>query len=124
MYVSHKLEEILALSDRVTVLRDGRLVRTAPVSELDGERLISLMAGRPVGSEAAPAPAGASETAIEVRNLSTARVRDVSFRAHRGEIVGFSGLMGAGRTELARAVLGADRRRHGEIEVGGQRLPP
>ena len=124
VYVSHKLEEILAISDRVTVLRDGKRVRTAPVAELDGERLISLMAGRPVGSEAASAPAGASETAIEVRNLSTARVRDVSFRAHRGEIVGFSGLMGAGRTELARAVVGADRRRHGEIEVGGQRLPP
>ena len=124
LYVSHKLEEILAISDRVTVLRDGRLVRTAPVAELDGERLISLMVGRPLGSEAAPAPTCGGEVSLEVRNLSTARVRDVSFRAHRGEIVGFSGLMGAGRTELARAVLGADRRRRGEIEVGGQRLPP
>ncbi len=124
VYVSHKLEEILALSDRVSVLRDGRLVRTAPVEELDGERLISLMVGRPLESEGAPAPAGSGVVALEVRNLSTARVRDVSFRAHRGEIVGFSGLMGAGRTELARAVLGADRRHQGEIEVVGHRLLP
>ena len=109
LYVSHKLEEILDLSDRVTVLRDGRLVRTAPAAELDGERLISLMAGTArrlrsgagAGRQRRDRPRGAEP-------VDRPGARRQLPRAPRREIVGFSGLMGAGRTELARAVLGAD----------------
>lgn len=124
LYVSHKLEEIFALADRITVLRDGARVCTAAAAELDEARLISLMVGRPLG-ELFPRPQRTGGAPVlEVQGLSTARVHDISFAVGEGEIVGFSGLMGAGRTEVARAVLGLDRRLAGQVRVGGQDLPP
>ncbi len=124
LYVSHKLEEIFALADRITVLRDGARVATMPAGELDEGRLISLMVGRPLGELFPRTHRARGAAVLEVKGLSTERVRDISFEVAEGEIVGFSGLMGAGRTEVARAVLGLDRRLAGEVLVGGEVLPP
>jgi ABC-type sugar transport system ATPase subunit len=123
LYVSHKLEEILSLADRVTVLRDGERVGTLQAGALDEEQLIALMVGRPLGELFPRAHRAGPGVALEVKGLSTARVHDISFAVAEGEIVGFSGLMGAGRTEVARAVLGLDRRVAGEVQVSGQPVP-
>lgn len=124
LYVSHKLEEVLGISDRVTVLRDGAKVVCQPTVELDPERLIALMVGRELGMGFPARRSAVGEVVLEVDQLSSDAVRDISFSVRAGEIVGFSGLMGAGRTELARALIGADRRLAGQVRVGGQPLPP
>ncbi len=124
LYVSHKLEEVLAISDRVTVLRDGAKVASEPTATLDEGGLIALMVGRELGMGFPERAADVGEVALEVNNLSSDAVRDISFSVCAGEIVGFSGLMGAGRTELARALIGADRRLQGEVRIGGERLRP
>lgn len=124
LYVSHKLEEIFALADRITVLRDGARVATSGAGELDEARLIGLMVGRPLGEMFSRRHQPGGALALEVEGLSTARVHDISFQVGAGEIVGFSGLMGAGRTEVARGVLGLDRRLAGRVRVGGEELPP
>lgn len=123
LYVSHKLEEILALADRVTVLRDGARVGTFAAEALDEGQLITLMVGRPLGELFSRTHQARQTVALEVKELSTARVHDISFAVAEGEIVGFSGLMGAGRTEVARAVLGLDQRLGGVVRVGGQAVP-
>lgn len=124
VYVSHKLQEILDLSDRVSVLRDGKLIRTAPTVEFNRKTLIKLMVGRSLDRESTKIPAGTESVAIELHGLSTAQIHEVSLRANSGEIVGLFGLMGAGRTELARAIVGIDQRLHGRIEIHGQSLKP
>lgn len=124
LYVSHKLEEVLEISDRVTVLRDGAKVACKPTAGLDQQRLITLMVGRELGMGFPERTGDAGQVVLEVSDLNSDAVRDISFSVCAGEIVGFSGLMGAGRTELARALIGADRRTAGEIRVGGERLPP
>ena len=123
IYISHKLEEVLGLADRATVLRDGQWVDTAPTAELDEARLIALMVGRELDqvfpkSRGVPGP-----VLLEVEDLATDRVRNISFAVRRGEIVGFSGLMGAGRTELARGIFGVDRRRGGRVALDGKPVP-
>jgi ribose transport system ATP-binding protein len=123
VYISHKMDELKQISDRVTVLRDGEYVGTVPTATTSIETIISMMVGRKLGDaprEAAAPPR--SEIALEVRNLNCGPlVRNVSFALRRGEILGFAGLMGAGRTEVARAVFGADRAQSGEIVVLGRR---
>ena len=123
LYVSHKLEEILRISDRVTVLRDGERVGTERVAELDEGRLIAMMVGRKLADGMGRSRVEAGSVTLDVKGLTTDRVGDVSFEVRQGEIVGFSGLMGAGRTELARAVFGVDRRLAGRILVAGKSLP-
>jgi len=123
VYVSHKLEEILRISDRVTVLRDGEVVGTEQTADLDEPRLIAMMVGRELAEEGPRIRAGCGPVVLEVKGLTTARVKDVSFQVRQGEIVGFSGLMGAGRTELARAVFGADPRWAGQVLLDGQPVP-
>ena len=123
VYVSHKLDEIMALSDRVTVLRDGERVACERTEDLDEERLIALMVGRELGQGFPVADRAPGERVLAVDGLTTDQVRDVSFQVFAGEIVGFSGLMGAGRTELARAVMGVDRRLEGSVAVAGERVP-
>ncbi|HLH48083.1 MAG TPA: sugar ABC transporter ATP-binding protein, partial [Roseiarcus sp.] len=119
VYISHKMDELKQISDRVTVLRDGEYVATRPTSETSVETIIAMMVGRTLTDVSPPSSAGArSEIALEVRNLTAGPlVRNVSFALRRGEILGFAGLMGAGRTEVARAVFGADPRTSGEIIV-------
>jgi ribose transport system ATP-binding protein len=121
IYISHRMHELPQISDRVTVLRDGRYVGTVPTKGTPSSEIISLMVGRELAVEQRPVPAPATGTpALEVRGLTTrGLLRDVSFAVHAGEILGFAGLMGAGRTEVARAIVGADRREAGEVLVHG-----
>jgi ribose transport system ATP-binding protein len=122
IYISHRLEELKAISDRVTVLRDGEYVDTMPTRDVDLRRVISLMVGREISGVSRPAPQTTERpTVLEVRDLSTkALLKDISFDLKQGEILGFAGLMGAGRTEVARAICGADRVDAGEIRLRGQ----
>ncbi|CAB3681104.1 Ribose import ATP-binding protein RbsA [Paraburkholderia graminis C4D1M] len=121
VYISHKMDELKQIADRVTVLRDGEYVATVDATNTTVEAIIGMMVGRTL-SAAAPAARDAAqgETALEVRHLNAGPlVRDVSFTLRQGEILGFAGLMGAGRTEVARAVFGADPVESGEIFVKG-----
>jgi ribose transport system ATP-binding protein len=122
VYISHKMDEIKRISDRVTIMRDGEYVGTVPGADTPIETIISMMVGRTLTTEALVIPdTSAAPVALEVRNLKRGRaVRDVSFSVKKGEILGFAGLMGAGRTEVARVIFGADRREGGEILVNGK----
>jgi ribose transport system ATP-binding protein len=117
------MDEIKRISDRVTVMRDGEYVGTVPAAETPIETIISMMVGRTLSNERPAIPNTAdAPVALEVRNLNRGReIRDVSFSVRKGEILGLAGLMGAGRTEVARAIFGADPRESGEIWVHGQR---
>jgi ribose transport system ATP-binding protein len=121
IYVSHRLEEVLEISDRVTILRDGRYIANLPAEQLTRPRLIELMVGRPADREFHRTPTSAGEVCLEVAGLRREpRVRDVSFSLHRGEILGLTGLAGAGRTEVARLIFGADRADQGSIRLNGR----
>jgi ribose transport system ATP-binding protein len=122
VYISHKMDEIRRISDRVTVMRDGAYVGTVEAAETPIETIIGMMVGRELTEETPEIPdLEQAETALEVRNIRRGReLQDISFSLRKGEILGFAGLMGAGRTELARAVFGADRRDGGEIFVHGR----
>ncbi|MEG0693210.1 MAG: sugar ABC transporter ATP-binding protein, partial [Oscillospiraceae bacterium] len=122
MYVSHKLEEIFEISDRITVFRDGKHVDTVETKQTTSDQLISLMVGRELSDLYPKEGAIIGDVIMEVENLTSDCVKDVSFYVKRGEIIGFSGLMGAGRTELAHAVIGADKRLSGSVKVDGKKL--
>ena len=122
IYISHRLDEIFGLCNNVSVLRDGRHIDTIPVSSVDKQQLINMMVGREMGQEYPKEPAPIGETILEVRNLSRGFVKDVSFEVKAGEVFGISGLVGAGRTELARAVLGIDKLDAGEVYVRGKKV--
>ncbi|MBA4492401.1 sugar ABC transporter ATP-binding protein [Paracoccus sp. S1E-3] len=124
IYISHKMDEIKRISDRVTVMRDGAYVGTVEAAETPISRIISMMVGRELSDETVTVPdLSAAETALEVRHLSRGReLKDISFALKKGEVLGFAGLMGAGRTELARAIFGAEPPDHGEIIVHGQHV--
>jgi simple sugar transport system ATP-binding protein/ribose transport system ATP-binding protein len=125
VYVSHFLAEVLGLADTVSVLRDGRLVRTSRAADETPNRLVTAMLGRAVDivfPEKQPPPDSAP-VVLSVRGLSREpAVHDVSFDVRAGEIVGLAGLIGSGRSEVARAIFGADRAEDGIVEVGGRRL--
>ncbi|MFC5789085.1 sugar ABC transporter ATP-binding protein [Agromyces tardus] len=119
VYVSHKLDEIIRLADRITVLRDGRKIETVDGAGLTEKDLIRLIVGRAVDvSERRPREVG-SRTRVSVRGLAANALRDVSFDLHEGEIVGLAGMLGSGRSELARILFGAQRRRAGTVEIDG-----
>jgi ribose transport system ATP-binding protein len=122
VHISHRLEELTQISDRITVMRDGRTVATMPTADASIDEVIRLMVGRTIYGSAPELPASpSSQKALEVRGLTRGRqVRDVSFELYRGEILGIAGLVGAGRTELARLIFGADRRDRGEVLTGGR----
>jgi len=122
VHISHRLEELKQISDRVTVMRDGRYIDTLRTAEADIGSIISMMVGRTIFDATPELPEHPDpEVVLEVRDLNRGRVvRDVSFQLHRGEILGFSGLVGAGRTEVVRAVFGADPHDSGEILVHGK----
>ncbi len=126
VYVSHKLDEVFEIADTVTVLRDGRHISTNPIGEHTNDTLIQDMIGRRIDN-LFPRQRGAVGTtvALSVEGLSTARkLKDVSFEARAGEVLGFFGLMGAGRTELAKAIVGYDPITAGTIMIDGQALSP
>ena len=122
VYISHRMDEIKRIADRVTILRDGAHIDTLDAARTPLSRIIQLMVGREVTQSAPVIPdTSASAVALEVRGLSRGKeVRDVSFSVRKGEILGFAGLMGAGRTEVARIIFGADPRDAGEIRVAGK----
>ena len=123
IYISHRMVEIKRLADRVTVLRDGRYIGTLEREEIDIPTIIEMMVGRSIDTSSKPEPLDITgrEVVLRVTGLTTrAMLEDVGFELHRGEILGFAGLMGAGRTETARAIIGADRATSGVIEVNGE----
>jgi ribose transport system ATP-binding protein len=122
VHISHRLEELKQISDRITVMRDGRYVDTVATADTPIDQIIRMMVGRTIYESAPEVPdLKEREVVLEVRHLSRGRaVRDVSFTLRRGEILGFAGLVGAGRTEVARAIFGADPIDSGEILVRGR----
>jgi ribose transport system ATP-binding protein len=121
LYISHRLEEVFAIADRVTVLRDGAHIDTRPVSELDRRRIIRMMVGRELEDEFPTRHAAIGGELLRVEGLTAGtRVADASFTLHRGEALGLAGLVGAGRTELARAIFGADPMDAGRVYLDGQ----
>ncbi len=126
VYISHRLEEIFALADRVTVLRDGESVGTQAVADVSESGLIKLMVGREVNVLYPPAEAEPGEVVLEVNNLGCAAggVEGVTFNVRAGEIFGLAGLVGAGRTELARIIFGLTPAETGEIRLQGRPVAP
>ncbi|MCP4142570.1 MAG: sugar ABC transporter ATP-binding protein [Chloroflexi bacterium] len=124
IHISHRLEELKLIADRVSVMRDGRMIDTLLTEEASIDKIISLMVGRTIYESEPEIPENPSEEIVlEVRNLNRGKVlRNVSFDLKKGEIVGFAGLMGAGRTEVARAIFGADSFTSGEIHIKGKKV--
>jgi ribose transport system ATP-binding protein len=126
VYITHRLEEVMAVADRVTVLRDGRLVGTRPTSELDVEALIEFIVGSSVGQALEHGERSVDRSGtplLSLRGVSTSTGLDaIDLDLHAGEIVGIAGLMGSGRSELARAVFGIDALSSGEIRLRGERI--
>ena len=123
LYISHRLDEIFRIANRVTVMRDGKVVDTVAASELDEEKLVRLMVGREVGNLYPKPEAEIGEVVLRVSGISRGTVlQDCSFEVRSGEILGFAGLVGAGRTELARAVFGADPVDSGAVELEGEEV--
>lgn len=124
VHISHRLEELKQISDRITVMRDGRYIDTVPTAEVPIDRIISMMVGRTIYESAPEVPETPNqEIVLEVKNLNRgSTIKDVSFNLKRGEILGFAGLMGAGRTEVARAIFGADHLDSGEVYVFGKKV--
>ncbi|MDR1851995.1 MAG: sugar ABC transporter ATP-binding protein [Propionibacteriaceae bacterium] len=123
VYISHRMEEIKAICQRITVLRDGQFVDSQPAENLSINEVIQLMVGRKIATDIRPEPRQASEPILRVEGLSNGTLlKDVSFELQRGEILGFAGLMGAGRTETARALVGADPKTSGTVTLKGNRV--
>jgi rhamnose transport system ATP-binding protein len=123
LFVSHRLEEVFKIADRLTVFRDGAHVITAPVSEMNTEEIIKHMVGRELSNLFPKSEVEIGEIVLEVRHLTRPGVfADVSFQLRRGEILGFAGLVGAGRTEVARVLFGLDRAESGEIWLKGKKV--
>ncbi|NLN78954.1 MAG: sugar ABC transporter ATP-binding protein [Armatimonadetes bacterium] len=121
IYISHRLEEIFEIADRVTVLRDGELVATKDIAETNRADIIRMMVGRELSDSIPKIAAEARDVALEVRNLNRAGVlHDINFQVRSGEILGIAGLVGAGRTEVARAIFGADPIDSGQIIMNGK----
>ena len=122
IYISHRLKEILEMGDTLTVLRDGTLVDTVPVSEVTEDKMVAMMVGREISNYYfKPEPPKTKEIVFEVRNLTRAGMfNNVSFKLYKGEILGVAGLIGAGRTEVMRAAFGADPYNSGECLMDGK----
>lgn len=125
IYISHRLKEVMALGDRITILRDGCLIKTAPLSELSEDDMITLMVGRQMKQfyYRADKASISDEVVLKVDNLTCAeKYEGVSFELHKGEILGVAGLIGAGRTEVMRAIFGADKYDSGKCYVFGKEV--
>lgn len=125
VYISHRMEELKIISDRVTVMRDGQYVGTCDTKDVEIQDIINMMVGRVIYEEPKSQSAVSPDAPVvlEVRNLCSPDVKNVSFQLRKGEILGLSGLMGAGRTETARLICGADPKTSGEIIINGKQVP-
>lgn len=122
VYISHRMDEIFEICDRVTVMRDGKYISTKRIEETDRHQLIADMVGRELGEDFVGGAGPKDEVVLEVNGLTTDRIKDVSFLLHKGEILGLGGLVGAGRTETARAIFAADPIRSGNLQVKGREV--
>ncbi len=123
IYISHRLDEIFEIANTITVLRDGKYVGDAPASEMTRQKMIEMMVGRSIENEFPKQAAEIGDVRLSVCGLSRGTaVRNVSFDVRRGEVLGLTGLMGAGRTETVRLIFGADRREAGDISLDGRTL--
>jgi ABC-type sugar transport system ATPase subunit len=118
IYISHRLQEIFNIADRVTVLKDGKYIGTRKVEDVEVGDVIRMMVGRDLAVDKSSSKR-TGDRVLEVRNLNTSKIKDVSFILKKGEILAFAGLSGAGRTEVARAIIGADPIESGEIFIKG-----
>jgi ABC-type sugar transport system ATPase subunit len=115
--ISHRLEELRAMTERITVLRDGKHVLTAALAEVTNAELVRAMAGRDITTAEGPARVPSEDVVLEVSGLASARVSDVSFKVRRGELVGLAGLLGAGRSRTLHAIFGSEKRSGGTIRL-------
>lgn len=123
IYISHRLEELFSVGDRVTVLRDGCVVGTIAIEDIDLQRLVFMMVGRSMEERFARRAPQLGEVVLSVKHLSDGGLlKDVSFELRQGEILGFAGLVGAGKTELAKTIFGATRKAGGEVWLLGKRM--
>lgn len=122
LYVSHRLSEIFDVADRVTIFRDGRVIGTKDIRDIDRKQLIALMAGREISDTYPPRIKPFGDVVLKVTNICGLGVENINFEVHAGEIFGFAGLVGAGRTETARMLFGADKADSGEIEIMGKKV--
>ena len=122
IYISHHFEEVFHISDRITVLKDGGKVKTLPVAGATQEELVSLMVGRDIGEMYPKRKSTPGETILEVGQLSSTILNDISFSLRRGEVLGISGLVGAGRTDLCEALFGLCADRTGLITLGTKNI--
>lgn len=120
IYISHRLEEIFRIADRVTVLRDGQYITSLKTEETTRQQLVSLMVGREVKESYPARNKMPQDVAIEVRNLTGNGVKDISFKVRKGEIFGLAGLVGSGRTEIVSLIMGSAPKDHGEIIINGK----
>jgi ABC-type sugar transport system ATPase subunit len=121
LYISHRLDEVFEIADRVTVLKDGRRVATAPISELKVGQVVRMMVGFDIGQHYPKEPNAQDRPRLEVEHLSTDNgVQDVSFTVNVGEVFGLGGMLGSGRTEIARAIYGLDRITNGQLRMDGK----
>jgi len=124
LYISHRMEEIRRLANRISILRDGQMIATRPTGELSLDEMVRLMVGRDLEPDRSRSGRTLGSVALRVESLGRGRaVQDVSFEVRRGEVLGFAGLMGSGRTETMRAIFGADRPDFGRILVGDPPAP-
>lgn len=124
IYVSHRMKEIQQIADKVAIFKDGRYIDTVVTKEVPEKQLIKMMVGRDLGDifDNLDRNKEIGEVLLDVRNVSSDYVKEVSFTLHKGEVLGFSGLVGAGRTEVMRAIIGADKRRTGEVFLEGKKI--
>ncbi|HKR22693.1 MAG TPA: sugar ABC transporter ATP-binding protein, partial [Pyrinomonadaceae bacterium] len=120
VYITHRLEELPVIADRVTVLRDGQIAGTYKMDQIDRQELIRLMVGRALSAVFPKRAIERGEVALELKGVGASALRDIDFSVHRGEIVGLAGLVGAGRTELAHLIFGLDHVDSGEVRIHGK----
>lgn len=123
IYISHRLEELFEICDRVSVLRDGKYITTKNITELDKDKMVQLMVGRELlATYPLKASAENAQPVLEIENLCGNGLQDISFTLHKGEILGFAGLVGAGRTELMHLIYGAAKKTSGTIKINGRKV--
>ncbi len=121
-FISHRLQEIFSLCDDVAVLRDGSMVHSGPTAEIDEDELIRHMVGRTLSEKYPYVPGETGPVRLSAEHLTATGIKDISFSAHGGEVIGFSGLAGAGRTELAKALYGLSKVTKGTVKIDGEKV--